>query len=97
MRKRMLIIGAGTTAFTTGLVTDLIMTPDLGPWELRLVDIDPEALETAEGLSRQMVAARGADITIRSAVDRCDLLPGADVVVCTIACLPLLSAHGGYG
>ena len=85
MRRNIVIIGAGSTAFTTGLVTDLVLTPDMGPWELRLVDIDPEALETAAGLSRRMIDARGADTTIRSSVERRDLLPGADVVVCTIA------------
>lgn len=85
MRKRIVIIGAGSVAFTTGLVTDLVLTRDMGPWELRLCDIDPEALRVAQGLSRRMIATKDVDITVSGSLDRRELLPGADVVVCTIA------------
>jgi alpha-galactosidase len=70
--------------FTQGLVADLILAPDLGPWELALVDIDPQALATAEGLCRRMVGARGAEISIAASEQRRQVLPGADVVVSTI-------------
>lgn len=83
-RRKIVIIGAGSAMFTQGLVADLILAPELGPWALGLVDIDPAALETAEGLSRRMVHARGADIAIAASTDRRDVLPGADVVVVTI-------------
>jgi alpha-galactosidase len=85
MPKNIVIIGAGSVAFTTGLVADLVLTPDMGPWELRLVDIDPDALDVAVGLSRRMVGLKGTEITVTGSTDRRDLLPGADVVVCTIA------------
>lgn len=78
------LLGAGSAVFTRGLVADLIMLVELGPWELRLVDTDPAALETAAGLSRRMVESRGAEVAIRAATDRRELLPGADVVVSTI-------------
>jgi alpha-galactosidase len=84
MTKKIVLIGAGSAMFTQGLVADLILSPDLGPWELGLVDIDPQALETAEGLSRRMLEARDADITISAATDRREVLPGADVVVMTV-------------
>mgnify|MGYP001026384067 CR=1 FL=1 len=84
MTKRIVLIGAGSAVFTRGLVADLILSPELGPWEIRLVDIDPEALAVAEGLSRRMVAARGADVRVEASTDRRDLLPGADLVVTTI-------------
>ncbi len=84
MPKKIVLIGAGSAVFTRGLVADLILSPELGPWELGLVDPDPAALETAEGLSRRMVAAREAPIAIQAATDRRDVLPGADVVVCTV-------------
>jgi alpha-galactosidase len=84
MTKKIVLIGAGSAMFTQGLVADLILSPDLGPWELGLVDIDPAALETAEGLSRRMVAARGGAIAIQASTDRCDLLSGAEVVVTTV-------------
>jgi len=81
---KIVLIGAGSAMFTRGLVADLIQAPELGPWKLGLVDIDPTALETAEELCQRMVEAKGAKITIQASSDRCDVLPGADVVVTTI-------------
>jgi len=82
--KKIVLVGAGSAVFTRGLVADLILSPDLGPWEVGLVDPDPAALATAEGLTRRMVAARGAPMTVRASTDRRALLPGADVVVLTV-------------
>lgn len=81
---KIVLIGAGSAMFTRGLVADLIQAPDLGTWELGLVDIDPAALETAEGLCRRMIEAQGAGIQVQASTDRRDLLPGADMVVTTI-------------
>ena len=92
MTRKMVLIGAGSAMFTQGLVADLILAPDLGPWELGLVDIDPQALETAEGLSRRMVEAKGADILIQASTDRRDVLSGADVVVTTLQALTVRHA-----
>jgi alpha-galactosidase len=83
-RKKIVLVGAGSAMFTQGLVADMILSPDVGPWELGLVDIDPQALETAEGLSRRMVEAGEADIVVSASTDRCDILLGADVVVMTV-------------
>lgn len=83
-RKKIVLIGAGSASFTRGLVADLILTPDLGPWELGLVDVDAQALETAAGLSRLMIEARQADIPVQASTQRQDVLPGADVVVATV-------------
>ena len=82
--KKIVLVGAGSAVFTRGLVADLILSPDLGPWEVGLVDPDPAALATAEGLTRRMVAARDAPMTVRASTDRRALLPGADVVVLTV-------------
>ena len=83
-RKKIVLIGAGSAVFTRGLAADLIQAADLGPWTLGLVDIDPEALGTAEQLVGRMVEARGADIALQASTDRRGVLPGADVVVTTI-------------
>ena len=74
--SKIVLIGAGSAVFTRGLVADLILLEELGPWELALVDIDPTALETAEGLSRKMVESRDAKVTITASTDRRELLPG---------------------
>ncbi|MFC1719400.1 alpha-glucosidase/alpha-galactosidase, partial [Candidatus Poribacteria bacterium] len=81
-QRKIVLIGAGSVKFTQGLLADLIKSST--PWKLGLVDIDPQALEVAEGLARRMVQARQMDISIEASTDRCDLLPGADVVVTTI-------------
>ncbi|MFN2230964.1 MAG: hypothetical protein ACK2VA_14410 [Anaerolineae bacterium] len=83
-RKKIVLIGAGSAVFTRGLVADLIQAPHLGPWALALVDVDAEALETAEGLVRRMIEVRRADIALDASTDRRDVLSGADVVVTTI-------------
>lgn len=85
MHKKLVLLGAGSVVFTRGLVADLIQSPDLGPWTLGLVDTDPNALETAQGLAQRMLAVQQADnITVEASTDRRDLLPGTDVVVTTI-------------
>jgi len=82
--KKIVLIGAGSAMFTKGLVADLILSPDMWPVELGLIDIDPAALETAEGLSQRMIAARGGDITLRASAQRRDLLPNAEVVISVV-------------
>ncbi|MEZ4669659.1 MAG: hypothetical protein R3E39_17270 [Anaerolineae bacterium] len=84
MSKKIVLIGAGSAMFTQGLVADLILSPQLGPYHLGLVDIDPDALAVAVGLSRKLVEAKGADLTVSGSTDRRDLLPGADVVLMTV-------------
>jgi alpha-galactosidase len=78
----LVLIGAGSAMFTQGLVAEMIHSRR--PWKLGLVDIDPQALQVAEKLSRRMVQAGEADVEIKASMDRKDLLPEADVVVTTI-------------
>lgn len=81
---KIVLIGAGSAMFTRGLVADMIQSPELGPWTLGLVDTDPAALATAEGLSRRMIDVTQAPVTLQASVDRREVLAGADVVVTTI-------------
>ena len=66
-RRKIVLIGAGSAMFTQGLVADLILTGQ--PWNLALVDIDPQALAVAKGAHRRMVAARDADITVAGSLE----------------------------
>ncbi|MFD0251768.1 hypothetical protein ACFVGX_12705 [Streptomyces sp. NPDC127113] len=79
----LVLIGAGSAVFTRGLLADLITADDLGSWEIRLVDVNEEALAVAERLARRMVEAReaGNRITVRASADRRTELPDADYVV----------------
>lgn len=82
----LVLIGAGSAVFTRGLLADLISAPDLGAWEIRLCDVNPDALDVAVRLARRMVDSRDAQVRVRvvGSVDRCELLPDADVVVTSV-------------
>ena len=82
MKKSIVILGAGSTYFTKGIVESLCRKG--GEWELRLCDIDEECLDIAMKLSRRMIDAYEAPITLKGDMDRLHLLPGAQAVVCTI-------------
>ncbi|HRZ56431.1 MAG TPA: hypothetical protein P5525_13350 [Candidatus Paceibacterota bacterium] len=82
MHESIVIIGAGSAMFTRGLVADLLQRNR--PCTLSLVDCDADALAVAEGMTRKMIAARRAPITLRAAMDRRDVLPSATAVICTI-------------
>jgi alpha-galactosidase len=81
--RSLVLIGAGSAVFTRGLLADLISARDLGDWEIRLVDVNEVALGHAVGLAEKMIGARGVGDSIRvlGALDRVDVLPGADFVV----------------
>jgi alpha-galactosidase len=85
-RKALVLIGAGSAVFTRGLLADLISAPDLGPWELRLVDVNPEALRVTVRLAERMVAARSEQerIAVTGTTERAEALPGAHVVICSV-------------
>lgn len=85
-RRSLVLIGAGSAVFTRGLLADLISAPDLGAWDLRLCDTDPQALAVAERLARRMVGSRdaGGRVSVRASIERAELLPGADIVVVSI-------------
>jgi len=82
MPEKIILIGAGSAMFTRGLVADLIHRNE--SLELGLVDVDPEALAVAEGLTRKMIESRQAPIRLSASTDRRDLLPGATAVICTV-------------
>ncbi|MCE5258380.1 MAG: hypothetical protein LLG44_04875 [Chloroflexi bacterium] len=82
MAPKIVLIGAGSAMFTQGLVAELISSGQ--EWQLGLVDIDPQALQVAEGLSRQMIELKRAPISLMASLGRRELLPHANVVVTTI-------------
>ncbi|NJD01288.1 MAG: hypothetical protein FIA99_01520 [Ruminiclostridium sp.] len=84
MRKKMVIIGAGSAMFTQGLVMDLVKNPGKNKWHLALVDIDAQVIDSISKLVKKMLEAKNADIELSYSTDRCDVLPDADYVVTTI-------------
>lgn len=85
MKKKMVIIGAGSAMFTQGLIIDLIKTKPGGhEWSIALCDTDAQVLEDVTRLVHKMMEAKGEEIEITASPDRCDVLPGADYVISTI-------------
>jgi alpha-galactosidase len=82
MKKGLVLLGVGSTYFTRGIIESLITKG--GEWDVRLVDIDPAALDIAVKLSQRLVDLYKAPVQIRGSLDRCEVLPGADAVVSTI-------------
>lgn len=86
MKRKIVLIGAGSAVFTQGLVADFISSrEDFPSLEIGLVDNDEVALDSITKLVKKMVSAKGAEIKIHASTNRKDLLPGVDVVVTTIA------------
>src|SRR5215469_4249220 len=78
------IIGAGSVSFTRTLVSDLLQQPASRDCELRLYDLDKEALDAARKLVEEMreeAKAPGA-VIVSPDLHRC--VRGAGYVICTI-------------
>jgi alpha-galactosidase len=84
VRKKLVLVGAGSSMFTQGLVMDMIRNPGAGAWSLHLVDVDEHALSAVGSLVAKMLKAGGSDIALSLSTDRREALPGADIVVATI-------------
>ncbi|WUJ70947.1 hypothetical protein OG809_38360 [Kribbella soli] len=83
--KSIVLIGAGSTVFTPGLMTDLASTRTFDGWTVHLVDLNGEAAETMARVGRRIAAERGAELEFVPHTDRREALPGARFVTTTIA------------
>jgi alpha-galactosidase/6-phospho-beta-glucosidase family protein len=83
--KSIVLIGAGSTVFTPGLMTDLASCRTFDGWTVHLVDLNAEAADTMARVGRRIAAERGADLTFVPHSDRREALPGARFVTTTIA------------
>src|SRR3954452_20090503 len=74
-------VGAGSVEFTRQLLADIFGFSDLPEVTIRLHDIDPDRLSTAEGIAHQVAQQRGVQPTIVTSAGRREALTGADFVV----------------
>jgi alpha-galactosidase len=84
MGKKIVFIGAGSTVFSRNVIGDILWHEALRDSELRLVDIDPDRLATAEGMTRILCRQFGSRAKVSATTDRRKVLSGADVVINTI-------------
>lgn len=83
--RSIVLIGAGSTVFTPGLMTDLVCTPVFDGWTVHLVDLNPDAAEVMARLGTRLAAEHRADLTFVPHTDRREALPAARIVASTIA------------
>ena len=77
-------IGAGSTSFTLRLVSDILHESDfILSGELRLVDIDPVALDDSHEAVKKMVETSGRDFKVTKHLDFNEALPGCDFLFLT--------------
>ena len=79
------LIGAGSTVFTPGLLHDLARSDAFDDVTVRLVDIVPEAAETMSALGRRIAAEYGSRMRVEASTDRREALRDARFVATTIA------------
>jgi len=78
------MIGVGSHAFGLMTLRDLMQAPELNGAELALVDINEETLERMTRLAKRLNETYEAGFNITATTDRCEALPGADIVVTAV-------------
>lgn len=81
MSPKIVVIGAGSLSFGTMTLRDLMEAPGLKGSEIALVDIDEERLDRMARLARRLNQTWEAEMKITSTTDRCEALPGTDIVI----------------
>src|SRR4051794_19634655 len=89
------LIGAGSTVFTPGLLRDLARSPFSDRFDVRLVDLNADAAETMAQLGNRVAEAAGSQMRVSAATDRRRALTGATFVVVTIAVGSAAGWRGG--
>jgi alpha-galactosidase len=78
-------IGAGSVVFTRDLLHDILSMPELANARIKLHDIDPDRLETADAMAARIAAQVGAAPTVTTHPDLGDAVEGADFCINAIA------------
>ncbi|HXR44760.1 MAG TPA: hypothetical protein VN759_08140, partial [Pseudolysinimonas sp.] len=79
------LIGAGSTVFTPGLLNDLAASHAFDDFTVRLVDLKPEAAETMTKVGQLIAKRWNSGMRVEAYTDRREALPGAKFVTTTIA------------
>ncbi|MCP4362585.1 MAG: hypothetical protein GY796_31655 [Chloroflexi bacterium] len=82
------IIGAGSASFGPTTLATIVRDPRLRGSELALVDLNEQSLTTVTRVAEHMNDAWGANMTIRAATDRREILAGMNFVIVSIEVPP---------
>lgn len=81
---KIVLVGAGSHSFGLMTLKDLMDTPQLHGSEVVLVDIAADKLERMQVVASRLNEMWKANFKIWGTTDRCEALPGADVVVTAV-------------
>lgn len=81
---KIVVIGAGSAIFGLGALSTMMQSPRLRGAHIALCDINEAGLRTITALAHKMNEAWDGQITISSATERRELLPGADFVIVSV-------------
>lgn len=84
MQKRIVLIGAGSAQFGTGMIGDILQSKVLEGSEIVLHDINPVTLAAVEQEAQAFLVRCGLPFTVSATVDRPTALRGADFIVISI-------------
>ena len=82
---KVVVIGAGSLFFGRQAVWQMVHSPILNQGTLALVDTDPKRLDAMSTLAEKVIAYNDVPLTLETASDWKDVLPGADFVVLSFA------------
>src|SRR5262245_53132801 len=85
MRKKITIIGGGSSIFTPQLVKLAISSTILSGSTITLMDIDAHRLEMMQTLAQGLINQANADLAVEITTDQRAALTGADFVIIAIA------------
>lgn len=84
MEKRIVLIGAGSAMFGLGALGDIFKCKALQGSTVVLHDINPDALQHVESVTRDFVASKSLPYHIEATVSRKEALQGADFCIISI-------------
>ncbi|HFE66799.1 MAG TPA: hypothetical protein ENJ93_06015 [Chloroflexi bacterium] len=87
-KTNIVIIGAGSASFGPTTLATIVRDERLRGSTLSLMDLNAESLDVVARVAERMNEAWGANMTIRAATDRRDVLVGADFVIVSIEAPP---------
>jgi alpha-galactosidase len=90
------IVGAGSTVFSTELITDILCTPALERGTIALVDIDAERLELAHQMAEFLILHSGRAWSAEASTDRRAVLAGSQYVINSIEVAGLANVRHDY-
>ena len=84
---KIVVIGVGSTSFGRATLADIFSSEELRRTDLTvsLVDIDPVALDRMSRFAGMLKNHYGSTAAIETTTDRCEVLPGANYVVLSVA------------